>query len=183
MEKTPVPRSLFIPVSVSAATLVLAVVIVVVSTSHTPVASGYVKPSSGPLVLTNITKNVKATLIDFKLNNGQANLRTGHSQIFDLADQQKLIGRNDFFCTETDPDVYGDGKAIALKCVYSYTLPGGTIEAGGQSIRPSLTSLPVKDTFAITGGTGIYNGASGFVTITAKSDGTSTFLLNIFHIS
>jgi hypothetical protein len=120
-------------------------------------------------------KNVKPTVIDQPptgLSVGDE--RLGHG---DLYKGTKRVGNLAFVLTVTNTRF--KSGVIQLKVAETFTLPGGTIEAAGVSYRPSLTVLPPSDTYAITGGTGRYVGASGQLIVKNVAPGvlSETFLL------
>ena len=83
------------------------------------------------------------------------------------------VGRIDFFECVTDTAV-NQTSTIALKIMYTYSFSNGRIEVEGVSFRPSTTSPPFNDVYAITGGTGSYEHASGQVHATTQGTVTTT---------
>ncbi len=85
-----------------------------------------------------------------------------HLQIKSLAG--KPIGVNNAVCTVLAPVSAG-----LAHCVGTGSLPGGTIEWGGD-----LSLSGERDTFAVTGGTGVYRDAAGQINVRYTNPPTNT---------
>jgi len=85
-----------------------------------------------------------------------------HLRISSLAGQP--IGVNDAVCTVLAPVSAG-----LTHCVGTGSLPGGTIEWGGD-----LSLTAESDTFAVTGGTGTYRDAAGQINVRYTNPPTNT---------
>jgi len=85
-----------------------------------------------------------------------------HLKISSLAGRP--IGMNDAVCTVLAP-----ASAALTHCVGTGSLPGGTIEWGGD-----LSLTAESDTFAVTGGTGTYRDAAGQINVRYTNPPTNT---------
>ena len=85
-----------------------------------------------------------------------------HLRIASLAGRQ--IGVNNAVCTVLAPL-----SAALTHCVGTGSLPGGTIEWGGD-----LSLNAERDSFAVTGGTGAYRDAAGQIDIRYTNPPTNT---------
>jgi hypothetical protein len=85
-----------------------------------------------------------------------------HLRITSLAG--KPIGVNNAVCTVLAPVSAG-----LAHCVGTGSLPGGTIEWGGD-----LSLSGERDTFVVTGGTGVYRDAAGQINVRYTNPPTNT---------
>jgi Allene oxide cyclase barrel like domain len=87
----------------------------------------------------------------------------------------KKIGTSDLTCTLVRLDLAQ--HFFAAECFNTTVLPGGQITAQGYVTSDQIEKVPFKQ--AITGGTGVYIGAKGELTVDEAGDGPAhlTFAL------
>jgi len=101
---------------------------------------------------------------------GFGQIETFSNKLYDKHNQN-IIGGDQGTCVNTD--VAGD----TWFCNYSFYFPGGQIAVQGGPIVP-VTVNTQSITYAIVGGTGIYEQAQGYVVATEPSDNVYEY---VFH--
>jgi hypothetical protein len=79
----------------------------------------------------------------------------------------KKVGTSDITCTLVRMDPVK--RFFAVECLNTTVLPGGQITTQGYVTSDELEKVPFKQ--AITGGTGVYKGARGELTVDEAGDG------------
>jgi hypothetical protein len=171
MKRVLLPRRVLFLVSVIVAIVLLGAGVAMRSQG----VSASARSTSSEHTFTVITfkKDIHFTAIDLPpagLSPGDE--RVGWS-VLDNKQGTQRVGRIDFFESVTDTAV-NQTSTIALKIMYTSSFSNGSIQVVGISFRPSITSPPVNDVYAITGGTGSYEHASGQVHATTQGTVTMT---------
>jgi hypothetical protein len=142
--------------------IVAAAIAALTITSLSP-ASAHKHPKSHVFTLTT------TTLVEEKIDVGKPGPSLGDSNVIteDVIRDGKKIGTSDLTCTavRTDPVKH----FFAAECLNTTVLPGGQITAQGYVTSDEIEKIPFKQ--AITGGTGVYKGARGELTVDEAGDG------------
>ena len=171
MKRGLLPRRVLFLMSVIGAIVVLAAG-VAISRQGVSV-SAHSTSSRHTFTVITFKKDIHFTAIDLPpAGLSQGDERVGWS-VLDNTQGTQRVGRIDFFECVTDTAV-NHTSSIALKIMYTYSFSNGSIEVEGVSFRPSTTSPPINDVYAITGGTGSYEHASGQVHATTQGTVTTT---------
>jgi hypothetical protein len=133
------------------------------SASATPSHPAH-QPSKQVFTLT--TKTLDQADIDV----GEPGLSLGDSNVIteDAYRDGKRVGTSDLNCTIVRLQL-APKFSFAGQCLNTTTLPGGQITAQGVATSDEIEKVPFRQ--AITGGTGIYKGVGGALTVDDRGDG------------
>jgi hypothetical protein len=124
-------------------------------------------------VLTLTTKTIDFAQVDA----GEPGASLGDSTVLteDVYRDGTKVGTSDISCTVVRLDKATD--KFAVECLNTTVLPGGQISTQGYVTSDEEEHIPFKQ--AVTGGTGVYAGVSGQLTIDDAGDGPAhlTFAL------
>ena len=133
------------------------------SASATPSHPAY-QPNKQVFTLT--TKTLEKADIDV----GEPGLSLGDSNVIteDAYRDGKRVGTSDLTCTIMRLQ-FAPRFFFAGQCLNTTTLPGGQITAQGVVTSDEIEKVPFQQ--VITGGTGIYKGVGGVLTVDEAGDG------------
>ena len=129
--------------------------------SASPDTATNAKEARSSTTITVVTKTGGIKVVDLGPRGpSQGDMRVFSVTLYDEGGKEK-VGRLDAFCVVTDPADEPNEKAHMAECTYTYTLPGGEINAQGVNAYPKLSEPAPRSVDAITGGTGKYAGVRG----------------------
>lgn len=113
------------------------------------------------------------TLDRAEIDVGKPGFSLGDSQILteDVYRAGKRVGTSDIDCTIVRLDLAA--HTFETQCLNTTTLPGGQITAQGIVRSDQIEQSPF--TQAVTGGTGVYRGVGGQLTVDEAGDGPARF--------
>lgn len=117
----------------------------------------------------------------FFVNPGGVPAAQGDRTVFrsDLKDEHNhLVGETDGTCTTTRAPL-NDQNDQAEECVVTYTLPGGQLTVQGMVFGNLKASPPPSFDNAITGGTGVFDRARGWVHAVTIAPKTRRFTIDL----